>query len=446
VDFTREPIIETIITPKEGCKLVVRSSKNTGQEEYFVDAVEVVTFGQTSFFRSLERPKPFLVPVSDYELLEVREARMVLKSVGIDRSIKIGGGRESPRAPRTNEKENHVETPPPAKQEAAPLTEASSTEVSTEERPAAVEKKKDRRRQYRKRRGGQLAEKIEGSEIGSEQTENDEVIMPAHENEVEAAQQPATLPSFSSLLQPPPTLISETIGRYRENALFKSAFFLDEEDQYKPHDKVQELLEDDENTEEGDHSLQKPTFAEGVSEEIDAECQSTCDVKNQFFEQQAITSELSQDAENFNEPQTVIELPQYLPEQEFESEHAEPEQDNSHVEQHQDMHHFVEHSPEEPSQHTSTSQATIQHHYYDHMSAADFFAEQEKNHENEISENLHVEEKELNSENYESTNKPDAEKNHVENEQNNSHENHPKLVENEDNHSEHEKQDEENKH
>lgn len=50
MDFTREPIIETVITPKEGCKLVVRSSKTVGQEEYFVDAVEVVTFGNAIFF------------------------------------------------------------------------------------------------------------------------------------------------------------------------------------------------------------------------------------------------------------------------------------------------------------------------------------------------------------------------------------------------------------
>ena len=77
MDFTREPIIETIITPKEGCKLVVRSSKSAGQEEYFVDALEVVSFGGQSFFRSLERPKAFLVPTSDDEVLEVREARMV---------------------------------------------------------------------------------------------------------------------------------------------------------------------------------------------------------------------------------------------------------------------------------------------------------------------------------------------------------------------------------
>ncbi len=94
MDFTREPIIETIITPREGFKLVVRSSKSLGQEEYFVEAVEIVSFGHALFYRSLERPKCFMVPVTDYEILEVREARMVLKNVGVDSTIKIGGGRE----------------------------------------------------------------------------------------------------------------------------------------------------------------------------------------------------------------------------------------------------------------------------------------------------------------------------------------------------------------
>ena len=59
VNFTREPIIESVITPKEGCKLVVRNSKGVSQEDNFVDAVEIVSFGSALFFRSLERPKAF---------------------------------------------------------------------------------------------------------------------------------------------------------------------------------------------------------------------------------------------------------------------------------------------------------------------------------------------------------------------------------------------------
>ena len=94
VNYTREPLVESVITPKEGCKLVVRCSSGVGQEDYFVDAVEVVSFGQALFFRSTERPKSFLVPVSHYEIIEVKETRMVLKSASLEKSIKISHKRE----------------------------------------------------------------------------------------------------------------------------------------------------------------------------------------------------------------------------------------------------------------------------------------------------------------------------------------------------------------
>ena len=64
MNFTREPIIETIISPKDGCKLLVRSSRGgETAEEYYVDAIEVVSFGRAFFFRSMERPKPLLMNV-----------------------------------------------------------------------------------------------------------------------------------------------------------------------------------------------------------------------------------------------------------------------------------------------------------------------------------------------------------------------------------------------
>ncbi|MEI8125089.1 MAG: hypothetical protein WCG42_05000, partial [Parachlamydiaceae bacterium] len=169
MDFTREPIIETVITPKEGCKIVVRSSKSNGQEEHFVDAVEVVSFGHSFFFRSLERPKTFLVPATDYEILEVREARMVLKNVGIDRTIKIAGGREAqvkvPREPYHEKVENRSVDQP---QEASNV----SVESSAAEKPqdARLDKKRDRRRNSRRRRGrdGVVGDDAQGSDVSGE--------------------------------------------------------------------------------------------------------------------------------------------------------------------------------------------------------------------------------------------------------------------------------------
>lgn len=216
MDFTREPIIETVITPKEGCKLVIRSSKTVGQEEYFVDAVEVVSFGQAIFFRSLERPKSFIVPASDYEVLEVREARIVLKNVGLERSIKIGGGREGAVKPSREA----IETP----QE----KESQPSEVKAEGR---VDRKRDRRRQYRKRRGrDESASSTEESTEFSKTGLEEKVDLPIPEKigtEAEVTEAVAATGSLLSNLLSPPPLISETISRYKEK--FKDAFYTTEE-------------------------------------------------------------------------------------------------------------------------------------------------------------------------------------------------------------------------
>lgn len=222
MDFTREPIIETIITPKTGCKLVVRSSKSAGQEEYFVDSVEVVAFGNALFFRSIERPKAFLVPVSDYEVIEVREARLVLKNVGIDRTIKIGGGRE----PKPSREPIQELAAPPPELESPPEGAAERMDSTDQRQGGRVEKRKEKRRHSRRRRGRDEApeenlQEVKGpAPIGESLPE--ELVTGAVKNSGELSQQ--VVPPFSALLPPPPTLISDTIARYREN--FKDAFFV----------------------------------------------------------------------------------------------------------------------------------------------------------------------------------------------------------------------------
>jgi hypothetical protein len=287
VDFTREPIIETIITPKEGYKLVVRSSKGTAPEEYIVDAVEVVSFGHALFFRSMERPKSFLVPVADYEILEVREARMVLKNAGLDRSIKIGGGREGnlKASPHREADKHEVEEELVVEQE-DPSQPSDNQEPKQDSK---LDKKRDRRRHYRKRRGGKGEDKEEVKEVANELSApnlpalEDEKIAIQPPEEVENGQATPLSPNLlSSLLQPPPTLISETINRYRENALFKGAFFMTEEEQYKPHDKVQDLLNEDDD-EDFAPPLQEPTFEEQKNEEpaVTESTESSVDEKSE---------------------------------------------------------------------------------------------------------------------------------------------------------------------
>lgn len=225
MDFTREPIIETVITPKEGCKLVVRSSKGVGQEEYFVDAVEVVAFGKAIFFRSQERPKAFIVPATDYEVLEVREARIVLKNVGLDRSIKIAGGREAVmRAPKEAPEEKEAS----GSGEGMPAPQEASAG-----RFEGRGGKRERRRGQRRRRGDREDAPIpqEGKDETLKLEPEERINISAPEkmaSEEEVSQAVSVTGSLLSTLLAPPPLISETISRYREK--FKDAFYSKEEE------------------------------------------------------------------------------------------------------------------------------------------------------------------------------------------------------------------------
>ncbi|MCB1109390.1 MAG: hypothetical protein KDK64_00255 [Chlamydiia bacterium] len=174
MDFTREPIVETVITPKEGYKLVIRASSGNSDEEFSVGAVEVVSFGNCYFFRSLEKPRAFLLPMTEYEVVESRETRTVLKKPQIDKAIKIGGGKK-----------------PDAKQEEAP-----------KEEPKKREKKRTRKRRSSK---GER----EASTGGEETSKEGEVETPP--------------PPRRTLLPPPTSLISEHIDRYKTHLIEQGA-------------------------------------------------------------------------------------------------------------------------------------------------------------------------------------------------------------------------------
>lgn len=250
MDFTREPIIESVITPKEGCKLVIRSSKGAGQEEFFVDAVEVVSFGNTFFLRSMERPKAFLVPASDYEILEVRETRMVLKNVGLDRSIKIGGGKETP-------KKTAVKESPKVEQE------KTSSDQKTEQ-----PKKREKRRHYRRRKGR--------DRISDETQDDGKIDLPepkqVEDDSPQDLGEPLTPNSqiIGSLLPPPPNLISETIERYKGNALFKDVFYSDSDSESETDE---EEIEEEEPFVELEES--EPPMLENPTEKNEEEAESS---------------------------------------------------------------------------------------------------------------------------------------------------------------------------
>lgn len=196
--------------PREGCKLLVRNSKGGGQEEYYVDSIEVVSFGRSFFFRSQERPKSFLVPVSDYEILEQKETRMSLKNAAPERSIKIGGGREGPsRSSR--------ETSPEAE-----AYEPQEREHVEPRPPMERDRKRDKRR--RGRRGGgrpetAMQEMREQQPPIQEPFSLEEPYIAAPREaapQMEGLPEEHKAPSFiSKLFPPPPTLIKDSLSRYK---------------------------------------------------------------------------------------------------------------------------------------------------------------------------------------------------------------------------------------
>lgn len=194
MNFTREPIIETIITPREGYKLLIRSSKEGKDDQFHVDAVEVITFGGAQFYRSLEKPRPFLVPVGDYEVIEVKENRVVLKNNVFDQAIKIGGGREGSLRKA------------PVDQEEPVLPTSLEDEIQEETTPETSQQQHNKRRDRRHRR--RPSKDREETKPQMEDRLTQEKINPVSNTLKETKDSPS---SFIHLIPPPTTLISETI-------------------------------------------------------------------------------------------------------------------------------------------------------------------------------------------------------------------------------------------
>lgn len=168
MNFTREPIIESVITPREGYNLTLRRSRGGG-EEITVDAVEIVSFSGAIFYRSMERPKNFLLPVSDYEVVETKETRVVLKNATIEKNIKIAGGKQK-------------------EEEGAPPSDISPS---------------GGRERHRRRRGGRGRETPPQQQVANPET------VPV---------QPVSQSMFRSLFPPPSGLISEKYKKPEESS------------------------------------------------------------------------------------------------------------------------------------------------------------------------------------------------------------------------------------
>jgi hypothetical protein len=236
VDFTRQPIIETVITPKDGYRLAVRSSKNLGQEEFVVEALEVVSFGVHCFFRTLDRSRAFLVPVSDYEVLEIREGRLPIKAASLEGTVKIPTVKEFSRP--VHKEPERKEAPPSYKEpsvvqstELPNLEELSAKETA----PSSFQDSRNDRRKDRKR--GQKKRRPERDETFEEERPLPKPELPSVVTDVRSvpsvaemaivsAETSAVQPTFtSSILPPPTTLIREDLERLRKSDTYKGAFY-----------------------------------------------------------------------------------------------------------------------------------------------------------------------------------------------------------------------------
>lgn len=295
MDFTREPIIESIITAKDGHRIVVRSSKNVGHEEYFVDALEVISFGSSIFFRCSERPRPFLVPATDYEVLEVREPRVALKAPSIAGTVRIGPAKETKEVTKETSKESgkeqsfsknskepkSVREVASVKEELLPVESESEIELPPqpkefepvqEENDLApqneklVERKKDRRARLRKRKGG----REDFSAPSTSETETPPAVA-LTKVDGESAKASSAAPT-TTLLPPPTTLIRDDIERLRKNDSFRGAFYMkDDQTQEKEGDDDEApviperlIMQDEESGEELPHDSYKATPAKEV--------------------------------------------------------------------------------------------------------------------------------------------------------------------------------------
>lgn len=213
--FTREPVIETVITAREGYKLSIRNSKHIAQDPFVVEALEVISLGTTCFFRNCDHSKPFIVPAADYEVMEVRDAKINLKAVGLDRGIKIAGGREAviklPKSSPVLHSDESIEV----QEDVAVEPSVAGVFPRKEKKERKGEKWKERKKQSRRKSNKEISE-VAGSSREVMDTVAEEILEESQDTD-------KTLDSkHFSLLPPPDKLISEMILQAAEDAKLAS--------------------------------------------------------------------------------------------------------------------------------------------------------------------------------------------------------------------------------
>lgn len=216
--FTREPIIESILSARDGFKLVLKNSKMTSGAEISAEVIEIVSFSGNIFYRSQDRSKNFLLPASDFEVQEIKDSRLVLKNISLEKSNK----QQNPsKEASIKELEEDLVAEESGDIEAVsePVQTGSSAQASSGS-SSRLERRRERRRNRRRR---QMEEKtVQDKPSASSDSQEGEISEQAGEEVKGTEVSNISIPTLN-LIPPPTTLISQTLARYKEKELQSEA-------------------------------------------------------------------------------------------------------------------------------------------------------------------------------------------------------------------------------
>lgn len=208
MNFTREPIIESIISARDGYKLSIRSTKMQENREILVDAVEIVSFGNSHFFRCQEKPKPFFFPVGDYEVSEVKETRFILKNSTLEKSVKIQSSKEHlhKSSKETIDEESIVDEE---------IAEDIKEEIP-EETPDVTTREDKKSKRNRRKRDRQKQQRFTPAEVAQEEVSTEGDKGGDTKDEALVSSPTSVTPKFIS---PPPALIISSLSHRKSETV-----------------------------------------------------------------------------------------------------------------------------------------------------------------------------------------------------------------------------------
>lgn len=206
--FTREPIIESVLSARDGYKLVLKNSKLSSTTDISAEVIEIVSFAGTLFYRSQDRSKNFLLPASDFEISEIKDARLVLKNISLEKSSKLQNIQKEAVASESTFDEEEAKVD----ENQGQVEVEASTQAIASGQNNRLERRRERRRN-RRRRHSEERQNDEKKEAGTLETNGqDEVVEKVQLDETSSTNVAPVL----NLIPPPTTLISQTLARYKE--------------------------------------------------------------------------------------------------------------------------------------------------------------------------------------------------------------------------------------